>query len=151
MLPRIQSEKETTTFETVQQSTFWERAAHSAWGTYISEIEREAILQAHRIAGKPTRALEIGCEGGRWSKLLSDLDWEMTCTDIDANVLTLCQLRLPKARCILAEPESDQIPCETSSIGLLLCMEVPPAIKSQWFLPESCRVLHGGADCRCFL
>lgn len=45
--------------EIVQQHTFWELAAQSLWGTYISEIEKDAILRAHNIAGKPSRALEI--------------------------------------------------------------------------------------------
>ena len=130
--------------EIVAQRTFWELAAQSLWGTYISEIEKEAILRAHDIAGEPTRALEIGCEGGRWSKLLSDLNWKMTCTDVDAQVLRLCQLRLPTASCIIVEPGSGEIPCQTNSIGLLLCVEVPPVIKSRWFPDESRRVLTGG-------
>ena len=130
--------------EIAAQGTFWERAARSAWGTYISEIEKEAVLRAHDIAGKPARALEIGCEGGRWSKLFSDLNWKMTCTDIDPRVLKICQLRLPTASCVAVEPGSREIPCETNSIGLLLCVEVPPVIKSRWFLDESRRVLTEG-------
>ena len=130
--------------EIAAQGTFWERAAQSSWGTYISEIEKEAVLRAHDIAGKPARALEIGCEGGRWSKLLSDLNWKMTCTDIDPRVLKICQLRLPTASCVAVEPGSREIPCETNSIGLLLCVEVPPVIKSRWFLDESRRVLTEG-------
>ncbi len=128
----------------IEQATFWEHAAQSAWGTYISEIEKEAILRAHDIACKPARALEIGCEGGRWSKLLSGLEWKMTCTDVDARVLRLCKMRLPAASCILVEPESEEIPCEASRIGLLLCVECPPVIKSGWFLDESRRVLTEG-------
>src|ERR1700739_3060920 len=130
--------------EIIEQPTFWELAAQSLWGTYISEIEKDAVLRAHNIAGKPSRALEIGCEGGRWSKLLSDLSWKMTCTDVDAKVLKLCQLRLPAASCIVVEPGSDQIPCETNSIELLLCMEVAQVVNAHWFPQESRRVLTAG-------
>lgn len=144
MVSRIDLRRETANPEIAEQRTFWEVASQSLWGTYISGIEKEAILRAHDIAGKPTRALEIGCEGGRWSKLLSDLNWKMTCTDVDAQVLKLCQMRLPEASCIVVEPGSEKIPCETSSIGLLLCVEVPPVIKSRWFREESRRVLTDG-------
>src|SRR6202035_3860823 len=102
------------------EMTFWEKAAATTWGRYITEVEKRAIMRGQSLAGKPTGALEIGCEGGRWSKLLSDLGWEMTCTDVDAQVLKLCQLRLPTASCIVVEPGSREIPCETNSIGLLL-------------------------------
>lgn len=34
----------------------------------------------------------------------------MTCTDVDAKVLKLCQLRLPEASCMVVEPESDVSP-----------------------------------------
>jgi SAM-dependent methyltransferase len=130
--------------DTLGLPTYWERAAQSACGTYISDIEEDAILRAHAFAGTPTRALEIGCEGGRWSKLLSDLSWKMTCTDVDAQSVKLCQQRLPTASCILVSPESEQIPCETNSMGLLLCIEVPRVIKSRWFPQESRRVLTDG-------
>jgi SAM-dependent methyltransferase len=127
-----------------EQFTFWEHAAQSAWGRYISAAEKEAILRAHAIAGKPARALEIGCEGGRWSKLLSDLNWKMTCTDVDAATLQVCQQRLPEATCILVERGSEQIPCESDTMSLLLCVEVPAVIKSRWLPRESHRVL---TDC----
>jgi len=133
-----------TASEIVEQPTFWERAARSRWGTYISDIEKEAILRAQSLAGGPSHALEIGCEGGRWSKMLSDLNWKMTCTDVDAQTLKLCQSRLPEASCILVEPESERIPCETNSVKLLLCVEVPPVVKSRWFPQESQRVLTEG-------
>jgi SAM-dependent methyltransferase len=127
------------------RTTYWERAAESAWGKYISGMEKDAILRAHALAGKPTKAVEIGCEGGRWSQMLAERGWKMTCTDVNAKVLATCQSRLPAASCILVEPSSEGIPCETASMGLMLCIEVPPVIKSSWFPRESARVLaeHG--------
>src|SRR5579863_6124598 len=98
---------EITASEITEQQTYWEVAAQSLWGSYISEMEKEAILRAHELAGTPARAVEIGCEGGRRSKLLSDLGWRMTCTDVDAKALKLCQLRLPEAACIVVEPEAE--------------------------------------------
>lgn len=34
----------------------------------------------------------------------------MTCSDVDAKVLKLCQLRLLEASCMVVEPESDVSP-----------------------------------------
>jgi hypothetical protein len=48
--------------------TFWERVATTKWGHYISRMEERAILRAAFWAEKPTQALEIGCDGSRWSK-----------------------------------------------------------------------------------
>jgi hypothetical protein len=68
------------------QDTYWESIAQTRWGSYITEIEKRAILKSNNLSKKPSNALEIGCEGGRWSKLLSDLGWNMTCTDINSNI-----------------------------------------------------------------
>lgn len=128
----------------IEPSTYWEVAAQSFWGSYISAAEKEAILRAHELAGDPASALEIGCEGGRWSRLLSERGWKMTCTDVDSKVLDVCQERLPFASCILADPECEEIPCAANSVALLLCVEVPPVIKASWFPAECRRVLTEG-------
>jgi ubiquinone/menaquinone biosynthesis C-methylase UbiE len=122
--------------------TFWEKVAASKWGTYISDIEKRAILQAQALAGKPGHALEIGCGGGRWSKLLSDMGWRMVCIDINHETLSICQQKLPDAKCILAYPDGKVIPCGPDSADLLLCIEVAPVVESDWFLQEAGRVLR---------
>ena len=121
---------------------YWERVAlFTRWGAYVSHVVHQVIMKGHAVAGKPNRALEIGCEGGRWSKLLSDLGWEMTCIDVNRDVLDVCQKRIPAARCILASSRDETVPCESGSVDLLLCLEVAPVIQSDWFLPEAHRVL----------
>src|SRR5256885_16316767 len=103
----------------------WELVGHSTkYGRYTSEIERKTVLNAHNLITKPTTALEIGCEGGRWSKLLADFGWEMICTDIDQKSLAVCQRRIPTATCTLVSPEDTTFPCATESIGLTLCIQV---------------------------
>jgi SAM-dependent methyltransferase len=89
---------------------------------------------------------EIGCEGGRWCRMLMELGWQMTATDIDANALRLCQLRTPSLRCILTQPSDQVIPAESASIDLLVCLEVPPVINSKWFYREAARVLRPGGQ-----
>jgi len=106
--------------------TYWENVARTRWGSYITEIEKRVILKASNLAGSPTTALEIGCEGGRWSRLLAELGWNMICTDIDPNALEVCQRRIPSAKCILVDPNDSKIPYETRSVKLLLCIEVLP-------------------------
>ncbi len=125
-------------------ATYWERVAKTNWGSYISNVEKKAILDAHGRFEKPGFALEIGCDGGRWSKLLSDSGWDMTCTDISEEALTVCKARVPTARHILVDGTDTCLPLPTGSMNLLLCMEVFSVIGSDWFIPESFRVLAGG-------
>src|SRR5215211_3349417 len=102
-----------------------QNALRTTWGRYLSELERAEILRAEARCEKPGRAIDLGCGGGRWSKLLSDRGWEMTSTDIDAPSLAVCAANVPKARCVLVSPSDRTIPAETNSLQLALCMEVP--------------------------
>jgi SAM-dependent methyltransferase len=127
-----------------EPTTYWEKIATTTWGQYTSHVEEQAILQAHRLAPEVGTALEVGCEGGRWSRLLSDLGWNIVCTDIDKSSLDICQERIPAANCILVDPSDSTLPCENESLGLILCVEVYPVVESQWFLPEAHRTLASG-------
>jgi SAM-dependent methyltransferase len=125
-------------------TTFWEQQASKPWGAYITDVERELVLSASREAGAPTVALEVGCDGGRWSKLLTDSGWRMICTDVNERTLALCRSRLPTATCILTRPDDTALPCDTASVDLLLCIEVFPVIPQSWFISEAKRVLKPG-------
>lgn len=114
------------------------------WGRYVSETEKAAILNAHNLATRPTTALDIGCEGGRWSELLAGLGWKMICTDIDQEVLNICKNRLPAARVVLMHPEDSNLPCDTESVGLVLCVEVTAVLRADWFIEDVYRVLKKG-------
>ena len=128
-----------------EEDTYWERVAKSRWGMYVSDAERRAILMANDLAkGIATHtALDVGCDGGRWTKLVVDLGWEVISTDINPDTLSVCQKRIPSAKCILVEKDSTTLPCETESCVLLLCIEVPVS-SSDWFQKEAIRVLHTG-------
>ena len=58
-------------------STF-ERDNRTQWGTYLSELESNAIDLAARLAKGPENALDVGCDGGRWAKVLEDQGWAMS-------------------------------------------------------------------------
>jgi SAM-dependent methyltransferase len=122
--------------------TYWENVAATAWGNYVSGVERRIILHAQSLAGNPTKALEIGCEGGRWAKLLADMGWRLTCIDVDTSMLNECRRKVPNAECILADRKDVAIPCDSGSMSLVLCVEVAPVIQSDWFLSEAARVLR---------
>lgn len=124
--------------------TFWERIATTRWGRYTTETARETILKAHSLCGRPTIAIELGCEGGRWARLLSSLGWSMVCTDIDEESLKTCKARVPVATCVLVSPNDTSIPIASSSADLLLCIEVAPVVQSSWLIAESHRVLRPG-------
>jgi SAM-dependent methyltransferase len=127
-----------------EATTRWERAATTKWGAYISDAEERAILHGHALSGEPGTALDIGCEGGRWARVLTDLGWRMICSDINREALAICQKRLPEATCILRQPEENTLPCASGSVGLFLCIEVSPIIEADWFFSEASRVLKRG-------
>ncbi|MGE0376066.1 MAG: hypothetical protein AB7I48_08805 [Planctomycetaceae bacterium] len=83
------------------RSTFWETIAESRWGKYLSGVEFAAITDAFSRFDAPAAALEVGCEGGRWSRFLADAGWMMTCIDVNPAALAVCQDRIPAARCPL--------------------------------------------------
>ncbi|MBI1794110.1 MAG: class I SAM-dependent methyltransferase [Chloroflexi bacterium] len=126
------------------KNTYWENVAKSKWGSYITEVEERVLFKADELSVKPANALDVGCEGGRWSKLLTDLGWDMICADIDPNALAICQKRIPKAKCILVKEEDTTLPCESESVNLLLCIDIISVLGSDWFRPEAFRVLQDG-------
>jgi len=128
--------------------TRWEHVASTKWGAYVSKVEGTAILRAHNFAREAFRrqgsAVEIGCDGGRWSCLLAELGWNMVCTEVKPESLQVCRERIPTAKCILVRGDEARLPCESNSIQLLVCIEVPSVINSDWFVDEAFRVLQGG-------
>ena len=126
------------------KDTYWEKIARTNWGTYITGVEKQALLKAVSLFQEPDTALEIGCEGGRWSKFLVDRDWKVTCTDINPNSLEICKERIPTATCVLVSPQDRTLPCTSSSQALLLCIEVVPVMASDWLTDEALRVLRPG-------
>src|SRR5262245_49776902 len=120
---------------------YWEMIGRTTrWGRYLAERERSAILRGERVAKQPAAGVDVGCGGGRWSKILSDLGWEMTCIDIRTDALHACQQKIPSARCVLATSQDRAIPCATNSQRLLLCMEVPYVLETDWFADEAYRI-----------
>lgn len=105
---------------------------------------RDALSRFER----PGTSLEVGCEGGRWSKLLADAGWEVTCTDINPEALAVCQRRIPDARCILCSPDDQRFPADDHSVDLLLAIEVPVS-EETWFGGEVVRVLRPGGVAVC--
>ena len=128
----------------VEPVTHWERVATTRWGRYTTRVEEDAVREALRIAGPPGVALEVGCEGGRWSRLLADAGWRTICTDVDPDALAVCQRRIPDATCILVERRARSLPCPDRSVRLVVCHEVFPVVESDWFLREAWRVLSDG-------
>jgi SAM-dependent methyltransferase len=128
--------------------TYWELVAETRWGTYITQRQEHALVGALHSRGVGT-ALELGCEGGRWSALMHARGWDVICTDVDAESLARCQTRIPDARCILVEPDAEVVPVDSGSVQLLLVYEVRPVIESEWFVSEARRVLAPGGMLVC--
>jgi 2-polyprenyl-3-methyl-5-hydroxy-6-metoxy-1,4-benzoquinol methylase len=124
---------------------YWESVAERRLGRYITSVERRALEQGMSLRPVPDTALEIGCGGGRWSRIPAAQGYRMICTEVDEASLEECQRRIPDARCILTSPAQHSIPCESESVGLLFCFEVEPVTGADWFAREAARVLKPGA------
>lgn len=125
--------------------TYWDRVAQrTRWGRYVTDIERQVILRAEEYAGRPGHGLDLGCGSGRWSKLLGEHGWAMTCIDVSSQALAICQRNVASAKCILARPKDRSFPVTSNSFSLALCMEVVPLIEAEWFQSEVHRVLAEG-------
>lgn len=128
--------------------TRWERLGYTTrWGRYLAEVEKHLILRGEAIAGQSAQSakgIDVGCGGGRWSKLLADRGWDMTCMDVDRADLSICERKVPSARCVLTLPENTEIPVPPNSARVLLCIEVVPIIEASWFPAEASRVLQRG-------
>ena len=68
----------------------------------------------------------------------------MTCIDISSESIEICKKRLPDTKCILGNKDDETLPVQLSSQSMILCIEVPLVIQSNWFLPEISRALKPG-------
>jgi SAM-dependent methyltransferase len=93
------------------------------------------------LAPQNGEAMEVGCEGGRWSKYLIECRGSVVCTDIDPEVLELCANRLPDAKCVLTRPHDKRLPAADGDLAMLLVYEVAPVTNAAWFPLEARRVL----------
>jgi len=123
----------------------WERLMRGTrYGQYADGVESALLQYVLSKSAKPGALLDVGCEGGRWSKVFADIGWRVTSTDVDPKVLRVCQTRVPNARCVLVDPNSDRLEAEDESVDVALCVEVGPVIHTDWAIPEFARVLKGG-------
>jgi SAM-dependent methyltransferase len=125
----------------VALDTFWERAAETRWGQYVSALESQALQAAHDRFAAPAVGLEVGCDGGRWCRFLAERGWQMIATDVNPDSLRRCRERNHSIRCLLVGETDQVLPVDCQSIDLLVCIEVPEVIHRPWFLAEANRVL----------
>jgi SAM-dependent methyltransferase len=123
----------------------WERLmAQTRYGRYADGVESTIVRYALAKYSTPGVILDVGCEGGRRSKVFADRGWQVIAIDVDARVLQVCQSRIPNARCVLADSNSHWPAAENESVDIALCMEVGPVIHTDWAIPEFARVLKRG-------
>jgi len=118
--------------------------AQTRYGRYADRVESKMMSYVLEHCPGPGVLLDVGCEGGRWSKLFADRGWQITATDIDPRALQVCQLRIPRARCVLVDPKSHRLAAKSDSIDVALCIEVGPVIHTDWAVAEFSRVLKRG-------
>ena len=124
-----------------EQKTYWEAATETAWGCYLSDAEQRVLLQALALAPEGD-AMDLGCEGGRWSRHLVARGGSTICVDVDPATLELCGRRLPEATCVLVDRGDQVIPADDGQLALLLIYEVAPVTNAAWLPAEAARVLR---------
>ena len=130
------------TSESLPAMTYWDHVGRATrWGRYLADVERRVILRGEAMATRRGHAVDFGCGGGRWAKLLSGRGWQMACMEVNRQALAICQRDIPGAKCILTNPDDKSVPFDSDSAGLALCIEVIPLIEADWFISEAHRVL----------
>jgi SAM-dependent methyltransferase len=124
-------------------TTHLDEVTKRRWGSYLADVERRSLLRALEVLG-PGSALDVGCAGGRWAQFLDERGWSIVGTDIDAAALAVAQTRLPDARFVQVDQRDVRLPLADGEMSLVLCIENPVVMTSDWFLPEVKRVLESG-------
>ncbi|MGH9689451.1 MAG: class I SAM-dependent methyltransferase, partial [Candidatus Acidiferrales bacterium] len=124
---------------------YWESIAERRLGRYITGVQRQVLELGMVRRPAPETAFEIGCGGGRWSRILASKGYSVICADVDSASLEECHRRIPDAHCILTSPDQRILPCDSESVGLLFCFEVEPVTVADWFPREAARVMKPGA------
>jgi SAM-dependent methyltransferase len=125
--------------------TQWERVERTTrWGRYLADRERNGLDRAHVHVSPPGDALDIGCDAGRWSRVLHQRGWSLTCVDINADALEVCRRRIPGAQIVHVSPDARTLPTSDESVDLLLAYEVPEVSGADWFPSEAARVIRTG-------
>jgi SAM-dependent methyltransferase len=123
----------------------WEQLmAQTRYGRYADGLESKMIRHVLNRCPASGVLLDVGCEGGRWSKVFADRGWQITATDVDARALQICQSRIPSAHCVLCDPSNHRLPAGDQSIDVALCIEVGPVIHRDWAISEFARILKPG-------
>ncbi|MEV0703306.1 class I SAM-dependent methyltransferase [Saccharopolyspora sp. NPDC050389] len=98
-----------------------------AGGRYTTAEEKRTILWDDQV-GVPGRALDIGYGGGRWSRMLGNEVWTVTCTDVDDDAIRLCSEQAPHAQCVRVSPHDKTLPPANASVYLDLRIELLAAV-----------------------
>lgn len=122
----------------------WDRLARTRWGRYLSGAEAAAIDRAQDLTPFPRRALDVGCGGGRWTRLLVDRGWAVTSLDVDPEAVRTTAESNPGADCRLVGADDRRLPVDDGSVSLIVCIEVLPVSHADWFPEEAGRALVPG-------
>lgn len=135
-----------TSYADPEPKLLWERLmSDTRYGRYADRVESSMIAYLLARVRQPGVLLDVGCEGGRWSKVFAERGWQIIATDVEMKSLQTCQLRIPDAQCVLADSTGNKLPAADESIDAALCIEVAPVIHSAWAAQEFARALKPGA------
>lgn len=123
----------------------WERVmSQTRYGRYADGVESSMVAYVLDHCPTPGALLDVGCEGGRRAKVFAERGWQITAMDVDASALSVCQSRIPEARCLLSSSDSRQLGVDNESVDVVLCVEVGQVIHTDWAVAEFARVLKPG-------
>ncbi|CAH2605713.1 conserved protein of unknown function (plasmid) [Rhodovastum atsumiense] len=60
-------------------ATYHGHIAEKHWARYLTAVEEDVVLDAHRQVARSSAVLTIGAAGGRWSMLFAARGWQLIC------------------------------------------------------------------------
>ncbi|HEY40945.1 MAG TPA: class I SAM-dependent methyltransferase [Dehalococcoidia bacterium] len=124
---------------------FWDFAAKTAVGQYITEREDEFLRRCLvDFPNKPKVIVDAGAGSGRFETLLASFaSWVIT-TEIDQSLVHRLSQAGNNVLPLLVSDTAKCLPLADDSVDCVVCMEVPALAEQNWFYAECLRVLRPG-------
>jgi 2-polyprenyl-3-methyl-5-hydroxy-6-metoxy-1,4-benzoquinol methylase len=126
------------------EETYWEKAAKTRLGKYLTSIESEFISNSINLS-KSSLVLDVGAEAGRFSMLAANKCLNVTGIDIDSR--SLRRLKAKNKDVTVIQADARKMPLRTGYFDAVLMIEVLDYITELTQTFEECsRIIKPGAS-----
>ncbi len=124
---------------------YWSFVAQTSMGQYITTEEWNFISRCLTdLPERPRVILDAGAGSGRFEPLLASFASWVICTEIDPSKIHRLTQAGGNIVPIVVHRASNCLPLADTSVGCVICMEVPALAEQGWFYAECQRVLRPG-------